>query len=68
MAMGNSPAMWDKVYDRVFRRREMQSAVNAMQQWREKAISQDNASNTPVVVSHSPQEEVDICISDSESM
>ena len=33
--MGNSPAMWDKVYDKAFKRREMQTAVDAMATWRE---------------------------------
>ena len=42
MAMGNSPAMWDRVYDRSFRRREMQAAVDAMELWRQGALGSNN--------------------------
>ena len=68
MAMGNSPGMWDRVYDRSFRRREMQSAVDAMQMWRQGAVgaekSEDSlASVMPIV----DAEEIDICLSDSDT-
>ena len=34
MTMGNSLEMWDKVYDENFKAREVQAAVDAMDQWR----------------------------------
>ena len=39
LVMGNSPAMWDKVYDKAFKRREMQTAVDAMATWREGTLN-----------------------------
>ena len=68
LAMGNSPGMWDRVYDRSFRRREMQAAVDAMQLWREGAIGvvdvEALANVMPVVL----EEEIEICLlSDSDS-
>ena len=39
LAMGNSPNMWDRVYDKTFKRREMQDAVDAMQAWRQAAVN-----------------------------
>ncbi|DBB01329.1 TPA: hypothetical protein ACH3X3_011720 [Trebouxia sp. C0006] len=62
LAMGNSPGMWDRVYDRSFRRREMQAAVDAMQLWREGAIGvvdvEALANVMPVVL----EEEIEICL------
>lgn len=49
MAMGNSASMWDKVYDRAFRRREMQQAVDAMGQWREAAVCRQSCASVPHV-------------------
>ena len=34
MTMGNSLEMWDRVYDTNFKAREVQAAVDAMDQWR----------------------------------
>ena len=49
MAMGNSASMWDKVYDRAFRRREMQQAVDAMGLWREGAVCGQSHASVPHV-------------------
>ena len=43
LAMGNSPNMWDRVYDRTLKRREMQEAVDAMQAWRQAAVGDQPA-------------------------
>ena len=78
MAMGNSPDMWDRVYDRSFRRREMQAAVDAMEVWRQKAIGSTDTAAMEAVMPKQDPEEVDlqiagstendfcICLSDSE--
>ena len=65
MAMGNSPAMWDRVYDRSFRRREMQAAVDAMSVWRQAALGN---TETPVadVMPVAQADEIDISLSDDE--
>ncbi len=68
LAMGNSPGMWDRVYDRAFRRREMQIDVDAMQLWREGAIGavgvEALANVMPVVL----EEDIEIrLLSDSDS-
>ena len=67
MAMGNSPGMWDRVYDRSFRRREMQSAVDAMELWRQGALG---SVNTEALVKSMPvvhTEEIDLCAIDADS-
>lgn len=66
MAMGNSPAMWDRVYDRSFRRREMQAAVDAMSMWRQGAAGSETAAAVADVMPVAENEEIDICLSDSE--
>ena len=67
MAMGNSPGMWDRVYDRSFRRREMQSAVDAMQMWRQGAVGAEKSESLASVMPIVDAEEIDICLSDSDT-
>lgn len=68
LAMGNSPGMWDRVYDRSFRRRELQAAVDAMQLWREGAIGAVDVEALANVMPVSLEEEIEICLlSDSDS-
>lgn len=78
MAMGNSPGMWDRVYDRSFRRREMQSAVDAMTVWRQNAVGNIDASAVVEVMpqvdpeevmptNNSAEVEIDLCLSDSDA-
>ena len=68
LAMGNSPGMWDRVYDRSFRRREMQSAVDAMQLWREAAVGTVDVEAVANVMPVVLEEEIEICLlSDSDS-
>lgn len=67
MAMGNSPGMWDRVYDRSFRRREMQAAVNAMSVWRQAAVgNKDAAAVAEVMPVANVEEDIDVCLSDSD--
>lgn len=67
MAMGNSPGMWDRVYDRSFRRREMQAAVDAMAVWRQAAVGhKDAAAVAEVMPTADLEQEFDICLSDSD--
>ena len=75
MAMGNvvnSCDMWDKVYDRAFRRRGMQQAVDAMRDWREGAVAQPSSSSVssapndvhvPMNVDTRETNDLDICLS-----
>ncbi len=68
LTMGNSPGMWDRVYDRSFRRREMQSAVDAMQLWREGAVGAVDVEALANVMPIVHEEEIEICLlSDSDS-
>lgn len=65
MAMGNSPGMWDRVYDRSFRRREMQAAVDAMSVWRQAAVgNKDAAAVLEVMPTDDAEEDIDIDLDD----
>ena len=79
MAMGNSPDMWDRVYDRSFRRREMQAAVDAMSVWRQNAVGNTDApaveevmpkvdpeEHDALTLDDSADVEIDLCLSDSD--
>ena len=68
MAMGNSPSMWDRVYDRSFRRREMQAAVDAMSVWRQGAVGEQTVAAVADVMPLAHEDEdidVDIDFSDA---
>jgi hypothetical protein len=40
--MGNSLSTWNAVYDKSYNRRRAQGAVNAMKQWREQVLSEED--------------------------
>lgn len=67
MAMGNSPGMWDRVYDRSFRRREMQAAVDAMSTWRQGAVGEQTVAAVANVMPIANEEDQDIDIDLSET-
>ena len=67
MAMGNSPGMWDRVYDRSFRRREMQAAVDAMAVWRNGAVNHESVAAVADVMPTEENDEIDISLSDSDA-